>query len=302
MDSKHIRKEDVIDYYVFVTKTGDISAYMDLSLYENPRERTFYRTHQEDVLLAKEKGKLGLLDLRKNEIVDENGKKLNLEGKTVYPICSISQGENLLNCISKAKGKSITSIEDSNIILHWFDLVKPQRKFEEFQNLQSLYKDLDRIKEEYGEIVFIKTIKKHFSNLCWITSKLHKDVSNQIYYYRPPTFYIELKGTVKENENVLLFESVEIKKDENGINREWRAFVIENSLWCLSRCYGRHIDIEDYVIKKVKEKIKEFERIMPKSYCVDFFEYEKDGKVVFDVLEFNPIVGAGVYKHNDLVF
>lgn len=298
MERKHIRKEEVIDYYIFTTKTGDTSVYMDIDPSEDFRKRTFYKTHQEDLLLAKEKGKLALFDLRTNEIVDENGQKLNVEGKTIYPICSIPEGKNLLDCIQKSKGRAITQKEDFDITLRWFDLVKPKRKFEEFNNIEELYQDLERIVQEYGKTFFIKTVQKGFSSICYLIEKGRKT----IFYYRPPCFSVSIETTIKDDRNLLLFEPVKILKDNNGVNREWRAFVIENSLWCLSRCYDWHIDIEDYVKEKVEEKIKEFTGIMPSSYCVDFFEYEKDGEIIFDILEFNPIPGCGVYKHNDLVF
>lgn len=52
-----------MDYYCFPIKTGDISVFFNLEQYDNSRERFFYQTTQEDVILAKQKDKLLLFDL-----------------------------------------------------------------------------------------------------------------------------------------------------------------------------------------------------------------------------------------------
>ena len=102
-------------------------------------------------------------------------------------------------------------------------------------------------------------------------------------------------------EPVLVYPAVKLLTDDYG-RREWRAFVVENELWCLSRFSDNVVPIEDYVYEKVRAKIKEFEGILPASYVVDFFEYDDSGLTVFDVCECNPIIASGVFQNNDLVF
>ena len=103
--------------------------------------------------------------------------------------------------------------------------------------------------------------------------------------------------------SVLITETLSVVEDAFG-KREWRVFVVKNKIWCISRSSDDLVDIEPYVIEKIKRKIEEISKIskFPSSYCVDFFEYEKDGKVIFDICEFNSIESSGVYRNNDLVF
>ena len=102
---------------------------------------------------------------------------------------------------------------------------------------------------------------------------------------------------------VLVTNALSIIKDNYG-KREWRVFVVKGKIWCVSRESDDLIDIEPYVIQKIQKKIEEISKtsIFPSSYCVDFFEYDDNGEVVFDICEFNPIESSCVYRNNDLVF
>ena len=90
-----------MDYYCFPTKTGDISVFLNLKQYTDFKERFFYQITQEDVMLAKEKGKLLLFDLRTQTFIDCNGKTVDIKGKEVFPRCKIQESEQLLNAIEK---------------------------------------------------------------------------------------------------------------------------------------------------------------------------------------------------------
>ena len=102
---------------------------------------------------------------------------------------------------------------------------------------------------------------------------------------------------------VLVTDALSIINDDYGI-REWRVFVVKGKIWCISRASDDLVDVEPYVIEKIEKKIEELSEIsdFPSSYCVDFFEYDNNGEVIFDICEFNSIESSGVYRNNDLVF
>ena len=310
-----------IDYYCFPTKTGDISPYMELEQYTNYREKLHYQLAQEDVLLSKKLGKLALFDLRNNTFVDENGNQIDLFGKKVFPRATIQESDLLMEYLEKVNADSITARSDYKNVENWFRLIPTRRLYKE-TTFGEVQKNLEVYEKEYGQSFFLKTIEKGFSGVCFIMSFNHDSNS---------TSSIECDsdfGVKKENEEktkvktkvlmdssmhsvnmsirgsdtaVLVYPAVKLLKDEYG-RREWRAFVVENELWCLSRFADNVVPIEDYVYEKVRKKIKQFEGILPESYVVDFFEYDNNGETVFDVCECNPIIASGVFQNNDLVF
>ena len=105
-----------MDYYCFPTKTGDISVFFNLEQYDNSRERFFYQIAKEDVMLAKQKGKLLLLDLRTQTFIDNNGNTVDINGKEIFPRCKIQDSEQLLSAIENNGGNSIVTRADSKIV------------------------------------------------------------------------------------------------------------------------------------------------------------------------------------------
>ena len=92
-----------MDYYCFPTKTGDISVFLNLEQYTDYSERFFYQITQEDVMLAKQKGKLLLFDLRAKTFIDCNGNAIDIRGKEIFPRCKIQDSEQLLDAIEKTE-------------------------------------------------------------------------------------------------------------------------------------------------------------------------------------------------------
>lgn len=288
-----------MDYYCFPTKTGNISVFFNLEQYDNSRERFFYEIAQEDVMLAKQKGKLLLFDLRTQTFIDCNGNAIDISGKEIFPRCKIQESEQLLDAIKNSGGNSIVTRADSKIIENWFEYVDVQRKFlrTTFGEVQN---NLDFYEKTYGNSFFLKTVKKQFSNICQI---LQMGDSKGLFSLVGHSLF---GGSMLISDNstpVLVTEALSIIKDDYG-KREWRVFVVKNQIWCISRASDDLVDIEPYIIEKIKQKIDELSEIsiFPSSYCVDFFEYDNNGKVAFDICEFNPIESSGVYRNNDLVF
>lgn len=288
-----------MDYYCFPTKTGDISVFLDLDQYNDYREESFYRIAQEDVMLAKQKGKLLLFDLRTQTFVDCNGNAVDIKGKEIFPRCKIQESVQLLNALEKNKGNSIVTQADSEIVKNWFDYIDVQRKFLR-TTFGEVQKNLDFYENKYGNSFFIKTVEKQFSGICHILQI--KDSKGLFAHVGHSMFGGNM--IISDNSTpILITDTLSIIKDEYG-NREWRVFVVKNKIWCISRVSDDLVEIEPYVIEKVQTKIKELSKNkdFPSSYCVDFFEYSDKGEIVFDICEFNPIESSGVFRNNDLVF
>lgn len=295
----YIKGGITLDYYCFPTKTGDISIFLDLDQYTNPRERFFYQIAQEDVILAKQKGKLLLFDLKTQTFIDYNGKTINIKGKEIFPRCKIQESEQLLSAIENNGGDSIVTLSNSKIVENWFEYIEVQRKFirTTFGEVQN---NLQFYEEKFGAKFFLKTIKKQFSNICQI---IPIDNSLGLFSFVGCSMF---GGNMLISDNstpVLVTDALSIIKDDYG-KREWRVFVVKNKIWCISRASDDLVDIEPYVFEKIKIKIEQLSKIsiFPSSYCVDFFEYENNGEVIFDICEFNSIESSGVYRNNDLVF
>ena len=288
-----------MDYYCFPSRTGDISVFFNLDQYNDSREKFFYEITQEDVSLAIQKGKLLLFNINNETFIDCNGNVVDIRKKEIFPRCTIQESEQLLSAIERKGGNSIVTIADSKIVENWFEYVDTQRKFLR-TTFGEVQKNLHSYESKYGRSFFLKTIKKQFSNICFI---MEIDGSKSLCSLVGHS----LLGTnmlISDNSTpVLITNAISIIKDNYG-KREWRVFVVKNKIWCISRISDDLVDIEPYVIEKIQKKIEDISKtpIFPSSYCVDFFEYDDNGKIVFDICEFNSIESSGVYRNNDIVF
>lgn len=288
-----------MDYYCFPTETGDISVFFDLEQYTNSNERFFYEISQEDVILAKQKGKLLLFDLRTQTFIDCNGNDIDIRAKEIFPRCKIQEAEQLLDAIEKNGGKSIVTQADSKIVRNWFEYINVQRKFLR-TTFGEIQENLHFYEKKYGDRFFLKTVDKQFSDVCHI---VQMNNSKGLFAFVGRNM---IGGNMIISDNstpVLVTNALSIINDGYG-KREWRVFVVKNKIQSISRASDDLVDIEPYIIEKVQKRIRELAKNskFPSSYCVDFFEYDNNGEVVFDICEFNTIESSGVYRNNDLVF
>lgn len=288
-----------MDYYCFPTKTGDVSVYFNLEQYTDTREKFFYQIAQEDVRLAKQKGKLLLFDLRTKSFVDYDGKTVDINGKEIFPRCKIQESEELLQAIENHGGVSIVTKADSQIVENWFDYVEVKREFLK-TTFGEVNENIDFYEDKYGKAFFLKTIKKQFSKVCYI---MELGEGKSIFAYMGHSMFGGQMLISDYSTPVLVTDALSIISDNNG-KREWRAFVVKNKIWCVSRASDDLVDVEPYVIEKIREKVEDLSKnsTFPSSYCVDFFEYDDNGETIFDICEFNSIESSGVYRNNDLVF
>ena len=300
-----------IDFYCFPTKTGNLSVFRDLKQYIDREERFYYQCTQEDVFRALERGKLLLFDLRNNTFLSEHGKEVDITGKVIFPRSTIADAKLLLNAIEEKGGCSIMKLEDYDEVEYWFKKVQTNRKYK-LTTLVELAKNLDQYCEEFGNEMFIKTVFKGVSGLCYILSvgdivtyisdavNMRGKISNGKILV--DSINVSVSSSIKDpNAEILVYKPVNIVMDNFG-RREWRAFVVNNELLSLSRCSDEQVPVEKYVYNMVRSLIAEVKGKMPASYVMDVFEYYEGDQIIFDILEFNPIISSGVYRNNDLVF
>lgn len=101
-----------------------------------------------------------------------------------------------------------------------------------------------------------------------------------------------------------VFESIEDEK--NNMNcKEYRAFILNNTLLSISRSY---VDYPTEVPSEVKtffeEQINRAALIpdFPNSYVLDVGQVLIGGKQVIDIIEYNPISSSGLEVCNLLVY
>ncbi len=300
-----------IDFYCFPTKTGNLSVFSDLKQYIDREEKFYYQCTQEDVFRAQERGKLLLFDLRNNTFLSEHGKEVDITGKVIFPRSTITDAKLLLNAIEEKGGCGIMKLEDYDEVEYWFNKIQTRRKYK-LTTLKELEKNLDQYYEEFGNEMFVKTVYKGFSGLCHILSigdiavyssdavRMKEEISKGKILV--DSINVSVSSSIKDpNAEILVYKPVNIVMDNFG-RREWRAFVVNNELLSLSRCSDEQVPVEKYVYNMVRSLIAEVKGKMPASYVMDVFEYYEGDQIIFDILEFNPIISSGVYRNNDLVF
>ncbi len=238
---------------------------------------------------TKKAGKAIIYNNEKDCFVDSNGKEIDIKDMKIYPRAGVFQEEKLCAAIEKHGGKSLCTKDNIDFCTSWLKHYKPIRKMQIYNGSELLDNDiLNKIKKEYGNEIFFKTVKKDYSEQFETDYLLDKESL--------------ISRCIKEHQNdeFMISEPVKILKDDIG-QKEYRIFVIENKIVSISR-------FTDYVFHKIDPEVYEKSlnivnglKDFPSSFVMDVFEYERNGKKEFDVLEFNPISASGSYLYNSLV-
>lgn len=192
----------------------------------------------------------------------------------------------LCDAIVRKGGIPFVTKEDDERVRNWPNYYKTKRKTEIFTGRQLLdKKQAIKIKEEYGDKIFFKTLQKNFSDIILADYLIDSESL--------------LSRTIKEHkeEKFIISEVVDRKKDELGII-EYRVFVVGGRIKSISRyTLSKLHRIDKKVFDRIFEIVNSIENF-PKDYVVDIFEYEKDGETELDVVEFNNVTTAGTYLYN----
>lgn len=224
-----------------------------------------------------------------DKFYDKDNNVISISGKKIFPKTWSKYEEEICGAIEKHGGLSIVSKDEIIRCLNWYKYYNTKRKLEVLKGKDLLdYETIKRIKEEYGNIIFFKTIMKDYSGNLNVEYLKDKEslISRTLSYHLDDEFIIS--------------EKVNITEDDLG-QKEYRLFVVDGKITSISRTtpYVFH-KIEPHIYEEVK-KIVEKAKLIASSFVMDIFEYEKDDKMNIDVVEFNPIVASGLYLYNSLI-
>ena len=168
-----------------------------------------------------------------------------------------------------------------------------QTTYEDFQNNSEKYK-------LFFKNIFLKTAKKSHTH-CILKYFGYIDLEGEKYFTTSPTLRnVSLKDSIFLSD---VFES--IKDEKNNMDcKEYRVFVLNNSLLSISRSYVDYpTEVPNEVILFVEDQIKNISSVsnFPSSYVLDVGQILMDGKEVIDIIEFNPISSSGLEVCNHLV-
>lgn len=231
-----------------------------------------------------------LYDAYDKIFTDFNGKKVDISGKTIFPRTGAAQIKSMIEEIINQGGIPNLTNEETDKIEMWPNFYKTKRKIKvlkgrDLQN-QKVIKELE---EQFGNEIFIKTVKKGFNSVIPIS--LLKD--------RDCVFYKAL--SYHADEDFIVSEKITLTTDKYG-KKEYRCFVINNEPYNISRFTTEVFhEIDEEVLVALHRVIEQSKGRLPSTYEVDLLEYEQDGKKHIDVSEFNPPQAAGLYLYNSIL-
>lgn len=252
-------------------------------------ERIPLESFKEEIRLATLKG-IAIFYNDENGFVDSNGKKVSIEGKYIMPRTFVSTIEQINEVIVKNGGVLVLGREDDEKILNWPKYYQPKRKAFIFKGKDLINREvIERLREEVGDKLFIKTKEKNFNGIISIDLLEDKECN----------FYKTLLCSL--DTEFIVSGVVSLVCDEYG-KKEYRSFIIDGEVANISR-YTENIlhTISQEVVDKVKEIVESLKGIMPSCYVIDLFEYVCDGKRELDVVEFNPFHSSGIYLYNSAI-
>lgn len=242
---------------------------------------------EREMALSKINGNGILYDGDLKEFRDSNGNIFDITGKVIFPRTGVSQIYDMNDEIVKQGGIPIITNEQIDLVVDWPNYYTTDRKTQIFKGKDLINIDVVKnLEKEYGKEIFIKTKDKNFNGVIPIS--LLKDDEC--------AFYITL--THHLDEEFIISEKINILEDEYG-KKEYRCFIVDNQVYNISRLTTEVLHkIDEDVLLKVQDIVEQMKDKFPKYYVVDLFEYEKDGEVNIDVVEFNPIHASGLYLYN----
>lgn len=241
-----------------------------------------------EIAIAK-KQEIGILyDSKLKKFTDFLENEVDITGKTLFPRTGSTQIFKMNEMIIKRGAVPVVSNEEINKVENWTKYYKTKRKIKVYKG-KELIEKIEEIEKEFGKNIFIKTVKKNFSDV--ISVSLLKD--KECIFYKTLEYHLEDEFVVSEPVNII--------SDKYGL-KEYRCFVINNEAYNISR-YTTEVfhQIDSKVLEKLNDIINSVKGIFPSSYVVDLMEYKIEQNKFIDVVEFNPIHGSGLYLYNSVL-
>ena len=286
-----------IDYFCFSVPNLTSNDYV---INEEDNENTIWIKSQEQELMvsAKENNLLVLFNRTTKKFYKDN-EEINLKGKVIFPRSFIPYEEELLNYLDQNGAKSIETLKDLEQITNWPQKIQPIYR----RVIPTSYKEFQQNVETYQKNfknIFFKTAKKSQTH-CILKYFGNVNIGeNQLFVTKPPLWNISLEDTIFLSD---VFQSIE-DKENNMDCKEYRAFILNNTLLSISRSY---IDYQTPVPNEIKSFVEEqINKALlipdfPSSYVLDIGEISINGREVIDIIEYNSICSSGLEVCNLLV-
>lgn len=237
-----------IDYFCFSVPCLGTTDY---SISENDDENTIWIKTKEQELMdaAKERDMLIVFDRNTKKFYIDS-EEIEIRDKVIFPRSFISTEKELLNQLEENGALSIQTKEDLGKIMNWPQKIQPvhrrvvQTTYEDFQNNSEKYK-------LFFKNIFLKTAKKSHTH-CILKYFGYIDLEGEKYFRTSPTLRnVSLKDSIFLSD---VFES--IKDEKNNMDcKEYRVFVLNNSLLSISRSYVDYptkFQMKLYCLLKIK--------------------------------------------------
>lgn len=214
---------------------------------------------------------------------DINLNELDINNKTIIPVSYINNN-SFIDSIKRHGGVIINNIDNENIIRHWPNYYKTDRKLEIITGYNLINK-VDELINKYGNKVFLKTLSKSYNGILDLNSLKN---SNTL-IYKVLQYYL--------NDEFIISEIIDIDKDNIG-NKEYRVFVLNNQILSISRCTEICLhSIEEEVYNKALEIVDKLKDTgFLNTYVMDLCMYNNN----IDVVEFNCYMYSGHYLYNSI--
>lgn len=252
-------------------------------------ERIPLDSFEREIQLAIKKNKAIFYNEEKG-FVDDSGNKVSIVGKVIMPRTFVSTVGQINEVIISNGGLLALSEKDDEKVLNWPKYYQPKRKAYSLKGKDLINDDgVRRLREEFGDKIFIKTKEKNFNRV--IELRLLED--------KECNFYKALLCSL--DTDFIVSGAVSLIEDEYGV-REYRCFVIDGEVANISR-YTEEVlhTIDQEVLDKARELVDRLKGTMPSCYVMDLFEYDHNGKKEIDVVEFNPFHSSGIYLYNSAI-
>lgn len=228
-----------------------------------------------------------LYDSELKVFTDFEGKIIDIKDKLIFPRTGVEQIYDMNDEIIHQGGFPVVSNDQIYIVESWPNYYSDERKSKLIKGRDLI--DINIIKNieaVYGQEIFIKTKSKNFSAVIPVSLLLDDSCA----FYKALLHHLD--------EDFIISKKVNIVEDKYG-RKEYRCFIVNDEIYNISRFMESVLhNIDSKLLNKAQKIVDKLKGVFPSFYVLDLFEYQLDGKIHIDVMEFNPIHASGIFLYN----
>lgn len=286
-----------IDYFCFSVPNLNSNDYFISD--EDDENLTWIKTKEKELMDSASKNNMLIVFDRSSKKFYIGNEEVDVKNKVVFPRSFIPYEEELLTQLESHGAISIQTKADLEKIENWPQKIQPVYR----KVIQTSYNDFVSHVEDYKSCfksIFFKTAKKTHTHCVLKYCGVIDFCGKKVFVTKPQLWDVSLEDTIFLSET---FQS--IKDEENNMDcKEYRAFILNNSLLSISRSYVDYpTEVPNDVIYFVEQQINRASSIpdFPNSYVLDVGQVLMDGREVIDIIEYNSISSSGLEVCNNLV-